>query len=135
MILECERANKLWPAALIAVPKDQWPPDRHGHTRPAELFRSREFVVQVFEEAEGMRRLSINRTHIDPATMDWVDGITWDDLQRLKREAGYGDRLAIEVYPRDQDVVCDARMRHLWVYPALSPGVPFAWTHLNRRRP
>lgn len=54
----------------------------------------------------------------------WVDGISWDDLQRLKREAGYGESDAVEVYPADSDVVNVANMRHLWI---LETPIRFAW--------
>jgi len=64
------------------------------------------------------------RTHVDPTILRWVDGITWDDLQRLKREAGYGDREAVEVYPPAACVVNEANIRHLWILPS---RMPFSW--------
>ena len=87
-------------------------------------WRSKEFCVQLFSEPDGVLRLSVNRAHVDPATLRWVDGITWDDLQRLKSEAGFGDREAVEVYPPDGCVVDVANIRHLWILPA---RMPFSW--------
>lgn len=54
-----------------------------------------------------------------------MDGITWDELQALKRQCGFGDRFAVEVYPADLDVVNVGNLRHLWV---LQGALPFAWS-------
>ncbi len=90
---------------------------------------SSRFMVQVFEPTEGnVGRLTINRVKRDNAVGSWTDGITWDELQRLKAEAGFGDAWAVEVYPPDADLVDVASMRHLWL---LADRPPFGWT---RRR-
>ena len=53
------------------------------------------------------------------------DAITWDELQRLKAEAGFADRWAVEVFPPDAQVVNIANIRHLF----LLPGPPdYAWS-------
>ena len=119
-ILMLERDNEKWPMTLSPVAHDLVA--RPG--APFAQWRSREFVVQAFAVAGGVIRLSVNRTHVDPATMRWVDGITWDELQALKSQAGYGDREAVEVYPPDSNVVDVANIRHLWVLP--SP-LTFSW--------
>jgi hypothetical protein len=55
----------------------------------------------------------------------WAEGITWEQLQQIKRQVGYGEFDAVEVYPDDDDVVNVSNMRHLWI---LEPGsLPFAW--------
>jgi hypothetical protein len=123
-ILFMEKENAKWPAELTPVPEAAWPASPPGHHQPVGVWRSREFVAQVFQEADGVIRLSVNRTHIDPADLRWVDGITWDELQALKRQVGLGDRFAVEVYPADLDVVNVGNLRHLWVLPA---SLSFAW--------
>lgn len=110
--LEAERMK--WPEALSLIPPDQWP-DKAGK-RVAEIWRSRDFLLQVFAEDSGVERLSICRTEIGKSG-HWRENVSWDDLQRLKRECGRGDRDAIEAYPADDDVVNVANMRHLWVMP------------------
>ncbi len=80
---------------------------------PHAVWRSREFLVQLFAD-NGHVRMTVNRTH-KPNGKDWAEGITWDELQRLKTEVGYGDRWAVEVYPPDEEVINDANMRHLWL--------------------
>lgn len=94
---------------------------------PFALWRSRKFFVMGHHEQGGIVRLSIQRTSVG-ADARWQDGISWDDLQRIKSEAGYGERDAVEVFPADADTVNVANMRHLWVLPE---PLPFAW----RRQP
>lgn len=87
------------------------------------VLRSRDFLVQEFAaNAPAKVRLSVCRTTLYGDR--WQDGITWDDLQQIKRECGYGDADAIEVFPADADVVNVANMRHLWV---MSEPVACAW--------
>lgn len=88
-----------------------------------KVWRSSRFMAQLYHENGGVR-LSINRTAIDVVTGRWIDGITWDELQALKAQAGFGDRMAVEIYPADGHVVNVANMRHLWI---LDDPLPFAW--------
>lgn len=112
--------NRHEPLALRIVHRNDWPAYRPE--RIMEVWRSRDFLLQVFKESDGIERLSICRTQLDGQR--WQDGISWDDLQRLKRECGRGDRDAVEIYPADADVVNVANMRHLWVLPI---ALPFKW--------
>ncbi len=93
---------------------------------PIEVWRSREFLVQIFSE-NGWRRMTVNRTHM-PNGKDWAEGISWDELQGLKAECGRGESWAVEIYPAEGDIINDANMRHLWL---LAGPPPFGWT--NRR--
>jgi hypothetical protein len=119
-----EAENAKWPERLRQVPRADWPQSVVPPSRqPTEVWRSRDFLVQVFAEtAEGIERLSILRTQHDGSR--FIDGIGWDDLQRLKNQCGRGDRDAVEIYPADRDVVNVANMRHLFVF--VTP-FPLAW--------
>lgn len=114
------RDNAKQPTTLQEVP------DNGMQNRPVHMLRvlrSRDFFVQEFAESAPIDvRLSICRT--DVIGDRWKEGITWDELQRLKRECGYGDRDAVEVFPADIDVVNVANMRHLWV---MVDAIPYAW--------
>jgi hypothetical protein len=110
------------PAVLTVVPVTEWPVN--VPLGLVKVWRSREFLAQLYEEQGGYRRLSVSRTTVDHASQRWEQGITWDELQRLKREAGFGDVDAVEVYPRDCDVVNVANMRHLFL---MNEPLPFAW--------
>jgi hypothetical protein len=112
--------NAKWPLALKPVPLEQWP-----SSNPAvfEVWRSKSFLVQICHEKNGYFRMSVNRTmHTGD---DWVAGITWDELMRLKRECGRGDLDALELFPADSDVVNVANIRHLFFPPE---PVAFKWT-------
>ena len=89
-----------------------------------DLWRSNRFLVQLYEARDGGQRLSVCRTMLDTTTGRWLDGITWDELQAIKRQVGFGDRMAVEIYPADAQVVNVANMRHLWI---LDQPLPFAW--------
>ena len=92
-----ERENRRQPAELVEIPHSDWPPGALANPfRPERVLRSRDFLVQVYLD-RGCVRLSVCRTSHDGDR--WHGDIPWDDLQRLKREAGYGDQWAIEIYP------------------------------------
>ena len=114
------RDNAIQPNTLQEIPRLQWP---NPHAPLLRVLRSRDFLVQEFAAtAPAAVRLSICRTALDGDR--WQDGIAWEDLQRLKRECGYANRDAVEVFPSDADVVNVANMRHIWV---LAEPVSFAW--------
>lgn len=117
---EMARESAKWPAALKEIPRSEWP-DLDGPQ--LRVLRSREYLVQEFcGDGLVLVRLSINITSMDGAR--WADGIPWEDLQRLKAEAGYALHDAVEVFPSAMDVVNVANMRHLWV---MREKLPFAW--------
>lgn len=41
----------------------------------------------------------------------------WRDLQAIKNQLAGPDRVAVEVFPPEADLVDEANMAHLWVYP------------------
>ncbi len=109
---------------LEKVPKSKWPPLPVLMVRPVEMWRSRNFLLQVFFAKDGIERLSVNRTDWDSEKRSYAENITWDELQELKRQCGRGDKDAVEIYPRDKDLVNVSNMRHLWVMPQ---EIGFKW--------
>ena len=120
---EMERENARLPVTLQTVHRDAWPARAHDPNR-VRVWQSRDWLVQEFTTGDGMAiaRLSVHRGTLDGQR--WADGVTWDQLQQIKREVGYGDHDAVEIYPADADVVNVANMRHLWIMAA---KLPFAW--------
>ena len=118
---QMSRDNAKQPNALTEVPRPLWPDPGAPQLR---VLRSREFLVQEFREESDpiLVRLSINRTSMHGDR--WSDGISWEELQRIKAECGYAEMDAVEVYPTWRDEVNVANMRHLWV---LRDPLPFAW--------
>ncbi|HKY81686.1 MAG TPA: hypothetical protein VJM09_09455 [Sphingobium sp.] len=119
-----EQENKLYPAtAFVDVPRVEWPANPPSGLIRA--LRSRDFMVQVYEEEGGILRLSVHRCAYDGATGRWKDGISWDDLQHIKTLVGYGNMPAVEIYPPIADEVNVANIRHLFILPK-APA--FMWT-------
>jgi hypothetical protein len=91
---------------------------------PTRVWVSRDFLAQLYNlEGEGAR-LSVCRTQLKDDGR-WGDGITWDQLQEVKAQCGFGDFWAVEVYPATAAVVDVANMRHLWLVSPLDlpPGI------------
>lgn len=108
------------------APRETWP--EPVNPKLVEVWLDRDFLAQLFTENDGVLRLSVNRTVRDASAGDgvvrWIDGITWDDLMQVKRECGFANNWAVEVFPADAHVVNVARMRHLWILPE---APRFAW--------
>jgi hypothetical protein len=129
---ELKRTNLSYPKHLVDLPRECWPdmnrsPFLTGSV-PVKVMRSRSFMLVVWREANDYFRLSVNRTEWDERQKRFRDDISWDDLQRLKAEAGFGDLCAVEVYPPDEHVVNVANMRHLF----LTTELPFMWRRSNQ---
>lgn len=119
-----KQENAKWPVVPVEVPPP-WPGELGQQANRFRVLRSRFFLIQLFREIVGIVRISVNRTLRD-ANNQWKDGITWDELQQIKQQCGYGDREAVEIFPPDRDVVNVANLRHLWVLPP-ELRLPFAW--------
>jgi hypothetical protein len=122
---ELRRENQLFSSRMVPIAKDRWPtdPPAIGGQNRVAVWRNKEYLVQIFAfGAEGLLRLSVNRTSFDGR--DWRDGITWDDLQRIKNEIGFADSTAVEVYPPQDRVVNIANIRHLVV---LTESPSYVW--------
>lgn len=96
------------------VPRDRWPFIPGIESIPHRVWLSNGFMAVLYEQAyDHQLRLTVNRTKRD-ARKNWKDGITWDELQRIKQEC-LGDVWCVEVYPPEADVVDVSNMRHLFV--------------------
>ncbi len=126
-----KRESQDWPVNLQPIiPIPQTPTailamSREVH-KMIEVWRSRDFLVQVFAVTPEIERLSVNRCVIDITNKRWRDGITWDELQEIKRQVGRADFDAVEVFPSQVDVVNVANMRHLWVFKK-KDALDFIW--------
>ena len=52
---------------------------------------------------------------LDIERVDKTDGITWDELQKIKNECGFGAFDAVELYPANDDVIDTGNWRHLYI--------------------
>ena len=111
--------QKRLPERLSPLSRDQWPSDTDPDRK--EVWVSKKYMVQVFEEPLG-ERLSINR--VQATGNSWKEEITWDELQEIKRQVGFGPAWAVEIYPPEDQVVNVSNMRHLWV---LEEAPAYGW--------
>lgn len=115
MVAYADHAAKKRPVKLTEIPRDLW---TMSQTKQTHVWHSREFLVQMFDEApfQGieMRRITVSRVTLR-ADGRWNDGVSWEALMQVKREIGFGDWYGLEIFPRDGDIVNVANMRHLWM--------------------
>lgn len=106
------------PARLTEIPRETWPLYPNPAHEPTKVWQSRKYLVQMFDERPlhgvDTRRISVCRVTLGDDG-HWDAGLSWDELQNIKREIGFGDWYGVEIYPRDRDVVNVANMRHLWL--------------------
>lgn len=114
------KQSAAYPSYLVSIPEDEWPVPHIP--KVYAVLRSKTFLVQLFKESSCIR-MSVNRTTLTK-NGHWSADISWEELQSLKTQAGFGDLDAVEIYPPDHDVVNVANMRHLWIMPT---RLPFAW--------
>lgn len=105
--------NKRRPDILTMMDQTKWP-EKWRLENMIEVWVSKRFLVQVFNENEGSLRVSVCRTQIDDADA-WMTNISWDDLMQIKRDIGRAQLCALEVLPADFDIVNVANMRHFWI--------------------
>lgn len=120
--VQIAQRNATRPLTMTAVARAEWPKvfDGMEGATAERVWLSRTFLAVLYNEpGKAARRLTVCRTQLDDQG-DYRDGVSWDDLMRVKAECGYGDVDAVELYPRDRDVVNVANMRHLWILPELS---------------
>ena len=118
------KENMRYPMEMKAVPESEWPTARHGvwsSARPILVWRSRNFLAQVYDEKDGKMRISVCRTMLKDDGR-WYDNISWDELMEIKRQIGLADHYAVEVLPGDKDIVNVANMRHIWILPEFVIG-------------
>lgn len=115
------KVNRALSDVFVELPRATWP--QESDPLRFAVYRSKRFLVQAFNEREGIVRLSVCRTTVD-ASGNWLAHITWDELQAIKNGVGYAEWDAVEIYPREQDVVNVSNMRHLWV---LMEPLKYAW--------
>jgi hypothetical protein len=115
--------NKKFSDELVSIPRLQWPTDGDPRVKRTAVYRNKNFLVQVVIEKERFIRITVNRTKLLD-NGDYEGGITWDELMDIKRQCGFKYENAVEVYPKDDNIVNVANMRHLWI---LKEELPFIW--------
>ena len=79
------------------------------------MWGSRDHFAVLWLDPNGFQRLTINSTTLDTRTGTWADGLTWDELMKVKNECGFAANWCVEVYPPRAEIVDVSAMRHLWL--------------------
>ena len=96
------------------IPREQWPFMPSIETVPLRVWLSNDYLAVLYQQRiDGKKRLTVNSTRMNGRS--WRDGITWDELQRIKNETLGADVWCVEVYPPESELVNVSNMRHLWV--------------------
>lgn len=78
-------------------------------------WESQDFGAAAFRDGEAIR--------LDVFRKDMKDGITWDQLQTIKKECGFGDLDAVEFFPAEKDIINTGNYRHLYIFEEKLPLV------------
>lgn len=112
--------NRTLGRRMQEVAREEWPPMPPGIQNPPErVWLSRDYLAALYRDVApdgkgiAYMRLSVNRTRRDGA--GWRDGITWDELQRVKNECLGPEVWCAEAYPAESAKVDVANIRHLYV--------------------
>ena len=102
------------------VPREEWPVTGMFESEPLRVWRSADYLAVLYRQrADGMLRITVNTTRRGRSKRpgqgtDWRDGITWDELQRIKNECLGEDVWCVEVFPAEGAKVDVYNQRHLW---------------------
>ncbi len=92
-------------------------PDEIAHAPRGSAFReawlNNILSVQVYDRATAWGDV----LHLALRRNDESELRGWDELQRAKNEVVGSHRVAVEVYPAEEEVINQANMRHLFVLP------------------
>lgn len=119
--------NRVYGREMVPVPPAEWPPILAITCRVVRVWRSRDYLAVLYGEPSGQLRLSVNSTRRN-AQGEWKDGITWDELWRVKNECLGREVWCAEAYPAESCIVREHNIRHLFV---LDGKPDWAWDLRN----
>lgn len=93
----------------------EWPFMPCLETTPLRVWTSNEYIAVLYRQNyDGKKRLTVNMLKKGRDGRH-RDGITWDELQRIKNECLGDDVWCAEMYPAKSDVINNQNQRHLWL--------------------
>ena len=83
------------------------------------VWESDVYFVAGFSDGPAIR--------LDIVRKNCMEGISWDEMQRIKNECGFREQDALEFYPSEDDVINTGPARHLYIFeerlPLLRRGI------------
>lgn len=119
-----KKLNAARPRVLTPIPAERFNVafadlQAKGGPVPVQAWESQNYHAQLYPEqpVEGREclRLSIGRSSVR-VDGQFDDNLSWDELMQVKRQTGFADWYALEVYPPDEFIVNVANLRHLWLF-------------------
>jgi hypothetical protein len=92
-------------------------------TPRGELKANEHWLPTAFVNTRYCVQVSVVDTAIGQVMHLWITRLdremprSWSDLQHIKNEIAGPERTAVEVFPPNSELVDQAPMAHLWVYP------------------
>lgn len=80
--------------------------------RPDRVYQNNKFIVQVFDNKQI---LGMNATKAMIRRADSGTEVFWADLQRIKNEIWGLEAQAIQMFPKESELVDDANLYWIWV--------------------
>ncbi len=113
-----------YPPHLVPLSPDKWG-ELDFITAPAgcslvQMMRSSTILAALFKRVDGWSLLGVALTIVEENGRH-MDGLNWDDLMSVKRQAGLARLPAVEVYPADLAVIDVLPIRWLWFPPYQLP--------------
>lgn len=98
---------------FVRIDRLDWKLAPSLHASCTDVYHNNQFMVFVIPESSSwgaITRLMIRRNDAAPIRC-------WSDLQRIKNELCGAESVAVEIFPRESELVDDANIYHLWVLP------------------
>lgn len=116
-----EKATRLlistYPDTLEIVPENDLNVPYSSHPEDIKtIFRSKKYTVILWKQnrIDGKQRFSISRNEWNSKERRYVGDISWDEIMEIKRQIGLGDVECWEYYPKDNEIINEANMRHIF---------------------
>lgn len=84
---------------------------------PFCTWRCDRFTVYAYKADEDAIELRISSHRFTPIASQQCEEITRKDMENIKEECGYGDRMAVEIYPKTENNPAHRNSRYLWILP------------------
>lgn len=94
--------------------KDKWPFIFSLESEVLDVWMSKDYIAILYRQLiDNQKRLTVNSLRKNGK--DYKDGITWDELQRIKNECLGKEVWCIENYPAESKLINLSNQRHLFL--------------------
>lgn len=99
---------------MTKLDRKDWPAIFSIESEALDVWLSKDYLAILYQQRiDGKKRLTVNKTHKNGKR--YRDGITWDELFRIKNECLGPDVWCIENYPSQDKLIDLENQRHLFI--------------------